>query len=231
MPQAHFAAKYQTLSCSLILLAVTMEARRSAPEASALKKAIMKKKEEEEMDKCRLQQEELDNKADQPSDEVGDAALLAEKVLNSGKLKGKTFREAYLENKGYLSWMRDNVKAESNKFSSTMLQFRLYIEERDAAKISRVMIDASRAPYRAMGMEKVNERLHQHIRRGHQEMEWTEVMAGEAAIPEPEKEQGKFTVEGLAAQLYQLDLTITKALEQRALLQHEMENLTKDKPQ
>lgn len=188
------------------------------------------------MDKSRLQQEELDSKADQPSDEVGDAELLGNKVLSSAKLKGKTFREAYRENKGYVPRMRGNVTAESIKYSSTMLQFRLYIEERDARKISRVMIEASRVKYQGMDRADLVDRLKQGIQRSHQDSEWTEVVnEAQAAAAANEAEamaavtaaEAQLNMAHLITQVQELDFTINKALEQRALLQQQVESMKK----
>ena len=83
-------------------------------------------------------QESLDQQADQPSDEQGDAKQLGEKKFVTGKHKSKEFRDVYVGDKSYTEWTRQNVMPSNPKWSLNMLEFRLYVEVRDQFKKIRV---------------------------------------------------------------------------------------------
>lgn len=127
-----------------------------------------------------LQDQERDKMLDQGRDHPIDFQnhpIPGTTMMGAGKYeKKKTFEQIYKEDKKYVQWVRDNVKASEKKYGRDMKQLRIYVAMVDQTKLNRLLAEEvaqmPASPPRAMPKRGVI-RTNIHMERG--EMDWEQV--------------------------------------------------------
>lgn len=186
---------------------------------TSLKQAINKKKYQEAADRAQMLAQNLDQQQDQPGDEKDEGEQLGEKLLTTGKFKGKTFREVYLHQKEYLAWIRQNVSPAEPKFSINMLELRMYIESRDTVKRDRMM--------KQMMVEKFSKERTSATRRTATESSWDEVMEAEHVIVEEKQVITLTEMQQYRTYLENLESKIQQAMDEKSKIEMKLQELMK----
>lgn len=181
-------------------------------EIEELRMAIQSKAKQQEREKFKTAEELMDMAPDLPADERGDAVLLRDKVLPTGRLKGTAFQEAYLYQKGYVEWVRQNVKSSNSKFTKEMLEFRLYVACRDTNKKNRLELEKKSKP-----KEKVETPRTPATRRTATESDWEEVMN----VAENDNKMA-MQLQMMQERLESIDQVIRNAQQEKQALAHQM---------
>lgn len=172
-------------------------------------------------EKNKTPEELMDLSPDLPVDELGDAALLKDKVLQTGRLKGSTFQETYLYQKSYIEWVRQNVKATNTKFGKNFLEFSLYVACRDSNKKKRLEAEKKKTEIKGTPRSTAT-------RRSVQESDWEEVMhLEEPQIEEPTTKelQMSLQLQLMRERLESIDQVIQNANQEKRALAHQMGQL------